>query len=459
MQTTQEVRLGIQESRPPTRVKTGVMSTGSGEFQSRLRKVFQERQRSQPTGEKQAPPADPGRDDEVLAGEAGAPASPTQVNGEPQMPAEKDTGASADSQTEPNPVQLLASNPPGELEGNRINPGLVQEGTVVAGPPGDNDPSDAMIIGRTPQGAQADTDPAKLIKPPVVQPERGQNQPLEGAQLTGSAAKDLAPKAGAPPLIQPPPENSDRSKGSGKKELPMVVDGKPAGEEAKTAAPGLDLKKLMTLESQRWQGHKDNPGEAARANIPADEAAQNNAFSSGLRAVTDLSRPGLESLLPQGTDRSLPVNHREVLEQIVQKAELLLRNNASEMKIDLKPEFLGKMTISIAVEEGVLTARFMAENQQVRQMLEANMNSLRQTLEAQGVRVEKTEVNVYLDNSGNGDNRQDGHQQWQQPSLHDPRLLTGPEELFKPDAFPGEFEEGLPPANDFYEGSTMDFLV
>lgn len=85
------------------------------------------------------------------------------------------------------------------------------------------------------------------------------------------------------------------------------------------------------------------------------------------------------------------------------------------MKIQLKPEFLGKMMIKIALEDGVVTARFITESQQVKHLLEANMGSLKQSLESQGLRVDRTEVNVQLDNGGAFHGNDSGRQQmWQE---------------------------------------------
>ena len=88
------------------------------------------------------------------------------------------------------------------------------------------------------------------------------------------------------------------------------------------------------------------------------------------------------------------------MEQVVRKAEVMIKQNSSEMRIQLHPEFLGKMTIKLVLEDGLLTARFITENHQVKHLLDSNLNSLRQSLESQGIRVEKTEVNVQLNNGG-----------------------------------------------------------
>ena len=48
----------------------------------------------------------------------------------------------------------------------------------------------------------------------------------------------------------------------------------------------------------------------------------------------------------------------------------------------------------------MVTALFITESYQVKQMLEANLGSLRHTLESHGMRVERAEVDVQLNNGG-----------------------------------------------------------
>lgn len=105
------------------------------------------------------------------------------------------------------------------------------------------------------------------------------------------------------------------------------------------------------------------------------------------------------------------LNSQDVLNQIVRKAELMVKSNNSQMKIELYPEFLGKLTIKVMVEEGAVTAKFITDNHQVKQMLEANLGMLRQSLESQGMRVERAEVDVQLNNGGLFDGSH-GQREW-----------------------------------------------
>jgi len=90
----------------------------------------------------------------------------------------------------------------------------------------------------------------------------------------------------------------------------------------------------------------------------------------------------------------------EVVKQVVEKAKVILDGDKSEMVLSLKPESLGKLSLMIVTENGIVTAKFVAENQQVKQILESNMQLLKENLESQGLNVQSFSVSVRQD-SGN----------------------------------------------------------
>ena len=91
----------------------------------------------------------------------------------------------------------------------------------------------------------------------------------------------------------------------------------------------------------------------------------------------------------------------EVLAQLVKKAELLVGKTNSEMIMHLDPENLGKVTLKIAVERGNVTATFIAENQQVKALIESNTSSLREMLQEKGMNISAINVSV---NQNSGEN-------------------------------------------------------
>lgn len=171
-----------------------------------------------------------------------------------------------------------------------------------------------------------------------------------------------------------------------------------------------DIKRLMATEANRFNGIKSPTVNVENSQLLMETSTKETNDSSSMLGG-NLSKLDAATLKLDNQFASMvnkQVEAQELIDQIVKKVDLLIKQNASEIKIDLKPEFLGRMTIKLVVEEGILTARFLTENQQVKHLLESNLNSLRQSLEAQGIRVEKAEVNVQLNNGGLFDGSESG---------------------------------------------------
>ena len=80
----------------------------------------------------------------------------------------------------------------------------------------------------------------------------------------------------------------------------------------------------------------------------------------------------------------------------------MINNGNSEMEISLKPEHLGKLQLKISVVDQVVTAKFMAESQQVKEVIETHLNQLRRNLQDSGVQVDQLMVSVGQQTAGGG---------------------------------------------------------
>lgn len=83
---------------------------------------------------------------------------------------------------------------------------------------------------------------------------------------------------------------------------------------------------------------------------------------------------------------------QEMGKYLVKQFMLSQGNGVSEAKISLQPEHLGHLDIKIVIQNGVLTAQFVAENGAAREMLENQLAQLRTALQGQGLQVDKMEV-------------------------------------------------------------------
>ena len=90
----------------------------------------------------------------------------------------------------------------------------------------------------------------------------------------------------------------------------------------------------------------------------------------------------------------------DVIKQVAEHVDVNVLEDKSEMIIKLKPDHLGKVTVEIAVENGNITAKFLAESRKVKEILEANMQDLKDHLASQGMVVQDLSVSVGNDGRG-----------------------------------------------------------
>lgn len=95
---------------------------------------------------------------------------------------------------------------------------------------------------------------------------------------------------------------------------------------------------------------------------------------------------------------------KQILGQIIDEAQVILTPEKSEMVMELQPESLGKLSLKVVTEKGIVMAKFVAENQQVKEVLESNMQLLKDALQKQGMEVQGFNVSVRQDTAGNGAN-------------------------------------------------------
>lgn len=127
-----------------------------------------------------------------------------------------------------------------------------------------------------------------------------------------------------------------------------------------------------------------------QSNDLANQTVQKDDFAAKLQTVATAQR----------------VVRNELMKQVVDQAKVLVNDNRSEMVMQLKPDSLGKLTLKIVTENGIVAAKFVAESQQVKQVLESNMQTLKDSLEKQGMSVQSVSVSVGQQGSQNSGQRE-----------------------------------------------------
>ena len=84
----------------------------------------------------------------------------------------------------------------------------------------------------------------------------------------------------------------------------------------------------------------------------------------------------------------------QIMEQIVQQMRVTISNEITTMEMQMNPENLGKVYVNISSEEGVVNAQFHATNEVVKEALETQIATLRESLNQAGVKVDAIEVTI-----------------------------------------------------------------
>lgn len=134
-------------------------------------------------------------------------------------------------------------------------------------------------------------------------------------------------------------------------------------------------------------------GFTATGNVKGEgtEMALNAGFNLVLAHETQ--QPVMTGVQGQ-TEETFPVTKENVFNQIVEKATVMAGNGHSEMELDLKPDHLGKIQLRVSLENHLISARFIAESEQVKAILESNLADLKRQLQENGVNVQQLMVSL-----------------------------------------------------------------
>lgn len=85
---------------------------------------------------------------------------------------------------------------------------------------------------------------------------------------------------------------------------------------------------------------------------------------------------------------------REIAQQIIEQIRVDINPEQTTMELQLNPEHLGKVNLTISSKEGLMTAHFSVQNDLAKEAIEGQLITLKDTLDQQGIKVESIEVTV-----------------------------------------------------------------
>lgn len=223
--------------------------------------------------------------------------------------------------------------------------------------------------------------PGKARQPGVVQSRGGESG-------TGQLTVEQ-------PTTRPPRE-----------EWPLAADKPTAASEATGGAvdrrnhEALETKPALPAAVREESGRPDSSGEFKWQ----DGAPEKEGQVVVVRVRNEQIAPAREA--PLASDEPVhPYSRVEFrdLPQFVRRAELVAQaKGPTEMRVQLVPEHLGRVSIRVTVAEGGVTAKLLVETPEVKTLVEQRMPELEQALREQGLRLDGLSVGCEDPGAGNG---------------------------------------------------------
>ncbi len=88
------------------------------------------------------------------------------------------------------------------------------------------------------------------------------------------------------------------------------------------------------------------------------------------------------------------VTAKDIFDQIVTGMKVKVTESKSNVLLQLNPQHLGKIGVNLMNDNGVVTGHFVAESEAVKEVIEANLSSLKNQLQNQGIDVSEIKVTV-----------------------------------------------------------------
>ncbi len=170
-------------------------------------------------------------------------------------------------------------------------------------------------------------------------------------------------------------------------------------EETAPDAVATDSEEIAPVSARHEDKKQDNAGDRR-------EGGEHLNFT---QTVTDT----LKGMVAEKIDETIPTyvtDTDRIMEQVNESLRMTMKEDITEMEMQLHPASLGNVRVQVAAKDGVITASFTTENQQVKEVLEAQIIQLKDQMNEQGIKVEAVEVTVSAhaferNLSDNGQNR------------------------------------------------------
>lgn len=159
-------------------------------------------------------------------------------------------------------------------------------------------------------------------------------------------------------------------------------------KETKTNDLQKEGKEVQVKEDSRISEVPETKSSKDNKNEAHDGAAKGNIL------LDNIANKVTETVVETADSTFTYTEARQVMDQVIERIHVAVKADTSDIEMMLHPASLGAVNVHLSSKEGMVTAQFTTQNEQVKAILEAQMIELKETFEARGVKVDNIEVSV-----------------------------------------------------------------
>ena len=289
-----------------------------------------------------------------------------------------------------------------------------------------------------------------------------------GLELTQQQLEDLLKSMKSPGDAVTDPSIPIKGSAEGDAEAAAVND--MHGQNIPAAQVGTGKTEAGNLEENQTAGFQGANPEEKSANV--SEASLTDAQEeSGKREQQDTkASEQFETFLNNLTSHTATVTQteaggdvaritelRDIVNQIIERIKVSVKPDQASMELQLNPEHLGRVNLTVESKSGVLTAHFVVQNEISKEAIESQLHVLRDNLNQQGIKVEAIEVTVAANSFEQyGQGQTDQGQEAEKNSSRTKITLQDAMNMTEENGASTEAENSI---MDDYKGSRIDYTA
>ena len=222
-----------------------------------------------------------------------------------------------------------------------------------------------------------------------------------------------------------------------KPEEPVIV------VEQESAAPVTDMQQESTGDQEVQM--------AATTDIEAEQPRETKREENGnmQQQMQDMQKPAENLQQTQGsaiaaeqtTERFDLQRTQKIIDQIADYVKIHSSEKLTSMEIELNPASLGSVNLHVSSKGGVISAQLYAQDEAVRAALESQVAALKESLEAQGMKVDAIEITEHSHQLEQNLDQNGGQQESAEAQKKSGRRLLNLDELPEEEAYEEEMTQ------------------